>query len=67
MGVIDYEEKIEGEDYWAVKLSANCSWVWRAILNSRVDASFIARHVIGIGEQTRIWLDPWHDRGILRN
>lgn len=31
------------------------------------DAAFMVRHIIGDSENTRIWLDPWHHRGLLRD
>lgn len=57
---------IKARDFWNLKVPARCSWSWCYILKGRKEAMFIARHVIGNGEGTRMWLDPWQHRGILR-
>lgn len=58
--------RIKGRDFWALKIPALCTWSWRAILKGRKEASFMIRHLIGNGQNTRVWLDPWHQRGLLK-
>lgn len=36
-------------------------------MKGREDATFMVRHVIGNGENTTVWLDPWHHRQLLKD
>lgn len=58
---------IKKANFWALKIPANCSWSWRNILKGREEAKHIVKHIIGNGEKTSLWDDPWHHRGILSN
>lgn len=55
----------KGRNFWQIKIPNECSWDWRAVLNSRKEASFLARKIIGDDRDTSIWLEPLTVRDVL--
>lgn len=56
---------IKDHDFWALNIPSFCMLSWCAILKGRTDALFMARHLIGDGRNTRVWLNLWQHMGLL--
>lgn len=50
---------LKNKNFWDLKAGSCTSWGWRGILQSWKDALPFFHHLIGDGEKTRFWLDPW--------
>lgn len=67
MGPMGKEQQNKRRDFWAIKIPTVCTWSWRDILKESKEVVYMVRHLIGNGENIRIWLDPWQPRGMLKN
>ncbi|KAF5202711.1 hypothetical protein FRX31_007703 [Thalictrum thalictroides] len=50
---------IKDRNFWQLKIPKDCSWSWRSILKERDKAMYMVQHLIGNGQNTNFWLDPW--------
>lgn len=54
------------DSIWTMKTPhSSCSWDNCSILMTRGDASKLITHLIGNGNSTYLWLEPWHTRGVI--
>lgn len=56
---------IKDNNFWILSIPQNASWCWRNIFWGRTEAAKFSRHIVGNGERTLFWKDPWHPAGIL--
>ncbi|XP_074323233.1 uncharacterized protein LOC141660169 [Apium graveolens] len=45
--------------FWTLTEPSDCSWIWRKVLQLRPLARQFIRYLIGNGQRTSLWFDPW--------
>ena len=45
--------------FWKIPIPHNCSWIWRKILQLRVEVRPLIRYVVRDGTDTSLWFDSW--------
>ncbi|KAF5205694.1 hypothetical protein FRX31_004718 [Thalictrum thalictroides] len=50
-----------------MEVPADCSWIWRGILNTRRWAKPFTRHLVADGTDSLFWHEPWTSLGVLRD
>lgn len=56
---------IKAQDFWYLKAPTDSSWCWRRILDHRPIATKFVLHLIGNGDNTKLWKDNWLGHGSL--
>lgn len=56
---------LKQESIWTIRPSLDCSWVWRRICQIREQMQPHVSHLLGNGQCTKLWLEPWHPGGVL--
>ncbi|XP_058192025.1 uncharacterized protein LOC131309397 [Rhododendron vialii] len=56
---------IKNQCFWHMNTPIDSSWTMRKLLQLRVLAQGMVKHVVGNGQNTWVWLDNWHPMGPL--
>lgn len=59
------EYLLKGKSFWLVKVPQMCSWSWKKLLKLRDIAKNFLHFNVGDGRGIHLWLDRWHQDGIL--
>ena len=60
-----YGELLKGKSLWTVKIPQECSWGWRKLLKSRIEARKLISYEVGDGNNIFLWHNKWHPNGVL--
>lgn len=58
---------IKEKSFWDVRIPSNCSWGWRGILSKIEIVLKHVTHIIGNGQNTDNWSDPWLPGGRIKD
>lgn len=52
---------IKNKSFWIIDKPNKCSWILRKVLDIRSEARQYITYIVGNGQNTSLWFDPWHN------